>query len=43
MKIYAEWINENGNFDNGFFPNWEAFHAFMFNPSIILTLVKLMK
>ena len=40
--IYAEWTL-NGEFDNGIFHTWDAYHAATFNPDINITLVRVMK
>lgn len=40
--IYAEWTLY-GEFDNGIFPTWDAYHAATFNPDINITLVRVMK
>ena len=40
--IYAEWTLY-GEFDNGIFPTWDAYHAATFTPDINITLVRVMK
>lgn len=40
--IYAEWLH-NGQFDNGIFPTWDAFHRATFNPCIYVTHVHKIK
>lgn len=38
-KIYAEWTKD-GAFNNGFFPSWDAYHDFFFDPNIELKFVR---
>lgn len=38
-KIYAEWTKD-GAFNNGFFPSWDAYHDFFFDPDIEVKFVR---
>lgn len=40
--VYAEWIKD-GHFDNGFFPSWDAYHDFTFDPEIEVKVVREIK
>lgn len=40
--IYAEWTLD-GEFDNGIFPTWDAYHAAMFNPDIEILTIRVIR
>lgn len=41
LKLYVEYIDENGNFQNDFFYDWDSYHAATFNPDIQILGIKL--
>lgn len=34
IVIYAEWLDADGNFDNGFFYSWDDYHSKFFCPDV---------
>lgn len=41
--IYVEWLDSNGEFENGFFYSYDEYIKFFFSPSLTITKVQICK